>query len=137
MKYLSRRMARSNGWAWTTHTAVPPVICFNIFCHNRQNLKIIHTRLQRYYDEKFNRSFYRTLTWTTLLHDSRAVNNSSEQLAIRQKYLVHNAAHNRDSWIGGIFVADGMSNRWYVRTEEGTTSRRSSGSYSKTHGTRV
>ena len=31
------------------------------------------------------------------VHDSRAVNNSSEQLAIRQKYLVHNAAHNRDS----------------------------------------
>ena len=46
-----KRMARSSKWAWTTHTAVPPVICFNTFCHNRQNLKIIRHHAHRTNDE--------------------------------------------------------------------------------------
>ena len=66
-------------------------------------------------------------------------------------FILHNAAHNRekearsrvsssdrDSSIAGILVADGQSNRRLImRTGEGPTSRRSRGSHSKTHGTKV
>ena len=69
------------------------------------------------------------IAWNKIKHE--IMHHSSARLARRQTCLLQNEAHNRDSRIAGISVADGMSNRWYVRTEEGPTSRRSGGSHSK------
>ena len=65
------------------------------------------------------REIRKPIAWNKIKHE--ILHHSSARLASRQTCLLQNEAHNRDSRIAGISVADGMSNRWYVRTEEGTT----------------